>query len=308
MSFQAMTWAVEQELPAMQKIVLLMMANRTSNDNGLCFPSHDKLAKDCGMEKRSVIRQIEKLESANLLTVIRSVDERGMKSVNKYRLHLDVKYSGSDTKSVPSDTKSVPSDTKSVPSDTKSVGGSDTKSHKTVNSFNQSINQSINQESDAPPKPEILAEKEPAKKWGWETDFDFTFALAYLVSKNRVSKDSTVDGISMDLWHKWMKSRKANKAKMTQTTLTTCLQDLIEINEAGLDANEAMIEAVKREWKSLDFWIEKKKKTPIADKKQPLTKFEIPDAWKNDESVLNADAIDSTVTPEPSLFTLWKPR
>ena len=44
MSFQAMAWAVDHKLPAMQKIVLLMMANRFNEDEGGCWPSHDLLA------------------------------------------------------------------------------------------------------------------------------------------------------------------------------------------------------------------------------------------------------------------------
>lgn len=55
MSFQAMSWATEQVLPAMQKIVLLMLANRTNHDTGLCYPSHETLAKEYGMTTRSVI-------------------------------------------------------------------------------------------------------------------------------------------------------------------------------------------------------------------------------------------------------------
>jgi len=91
-----MTWATEQELPAMQKIVLLMMANRTNHDTGLCFPSHDLLAKECGMAKRSLIDQINKLESAGLIEVMRSANEKGMKNVNRYRLNLHVKADGKE--------------------------------------------------------------------------------------------------------------------------------------------------------------------------------------------------------------------
>ena len=115
MSFQAMTWAVEQELPAMQKIVLLMLANRTNHDTGLCFPSHDTLAKECGMDRRSVIRQIEKLELVGLLSVIRSTNDKGEKNANRYKLNLT---GGSDTKSL------------GVVSE--SHAGSDTESHKPV--------------------------------------------------------------------------------------------------------------------------------------------------------------------------------
>jgi hypothetical protein len=87
MSFQAMTWAANQKLPAMQKIVLLMLANRTSSDNKTCYPSHDTLAEDCGMTKRSVIRQIAKLEQGGFLTVFRET-KNGVKQVNNYQLCL----------------------------------------------------------------------------------------------------------------------------------------------------------------------------------------------------------------------------
>ena len=89
MSFQAMTWATEQELPAMQKIVLLMMANRTNHDTGLCFPSHETLAKECGMTTRSVINQINILSEQDLLSVIHTFGDDGRKRNNHYRLHLD---------------------------------------------------------------------------------------------------------------------------------------------------------------------------------------------------------------------------
>ncbi|SJM93382.1 hypothetical protein CRENPOLYSF2_3280003 [Crenothrix polyspora] len=118
MSFQAMAWATEHRLPAMQKIVLLMLANRTNPDNGLCFPSHDRLAEDCGMTKRSVIQQIEKLEQSGLINVIRETRD-GVRRVNKYKLNLS-KISGCSEPHSPSS------------SEPRSLGGSECDSHKTV--------------------------------------------------------------------------------------------------------------------------------------------------------------------------------
>lgn len=71
MSFQAMTWAIEQELKVKEKIVLLMLANYCNNHTGQCNPSLPTLAKECGMSKDSVIRAIKILESKNLVTPIR---------------------------------------------------------------------------------------------------------------------------------------------------------------------------------------------------------------------------------------------
>ena len=85
MSVQAIFWATQQKLPAMQKIVLVMIANRLNKDSGACFPSLDTLAKDCGMSRRAVINQIAKLESTNLLSVERS-DNQCAKQNNNYQL------------------------------------------------------------------------------------------------------------------------------------------------------------------------------------------------------------------------------
>lgn len=87
MSFQAMTWAVEQELPALQKIVLLMLANCTNQHTGRCDPSHDRLARECGMSKDSVKRAITELESKRLLAIRRQVQD-GVNLPNQYTLKM----------------------------------------------------------------------------------------------------------------------------------------------------------------------------------------------------------------------------
>jgi hypothetical protein len=65
-----MSWAVKQKLPALQKIVLLMLADRTNKDTGRCDPSIDRLAGDCGMSKTSVKNAIRTLISVGLITAI----------------------------------------------------------------------------------------------------------------------------------------------------------------------------------------------------------------------------------------------
>jgi hypothetical protein len=87
MSFEAMTWAVKQKLPALQKLVLLMLANRTNHDTGQCNPRHRLLSEDCGMSETSVKVAIRALADAGLLTI----QERRIESVqlpNQYVLHI----------------------------------------------------------------------------------------------------------------------------------------------------------------------------------------------------------------------------
>lgn len=87
MSFQAMTWAVEQELPALQKLVLLMLANYCNHHTGQCNPSYDRLASECGMSKTSVRDAIKALNEKGILEIEhRSID--GVSLPNQYRLMI----------------------------------------------------------------------------------------------------------------------------------------------------------------------------------------------------------------------------
>lgn len=89
MSFQAMTWATEQDLKANEKIVLVMLANRCNHDTGRCDPAHKRLARECGMSLSTLKRCIEKLEAAGLLT-IEHRELNGVSLPNQYHLHLEV--------------------------------------------------------------------------------------------------------------------------------------------------------------------------------------------------------------------------
>ena len=88
MSFQSMAWAVRQKLPCTQKMVLVMLADRHNDDTGRCDPSHDRLAMDCGLSRRTVIDHIETLANAGFLSIShRSID--GYKTSNQYKLNLN---------------------------------------------------------------------------------------------------------------------------------------------------------------------------------------------------------------------------
>lgn len=89
MSFEAMAWAVKWKLPAQQKLVLIMLANRTNSDTGRCDPAHKKLATDCGMSPDSVKRAISALEAGGLVGIVRRSHE-GVNLPNQYDLFLDL--------------------------------------------------------------------------------------------------------------------------------------------------------------------------------------------------------------------------
>lgn len=85
MSFPALAWACEQELPAMQKIVLVCLAHRMNHKTRRCDPSMERLAKDAGMSLRSVVSGLAALEkSGKVKRELRAAG--GMKVSNAYTL------------------------------------------------------------------------------------------------------------------------------------------------------------------------------------------------------------------------------
>ena len=83
-----MTWAVEQELPALQKLVLLMLANCCNHHTGQCNPSHDHLAKECGMSKTAVKDALRALADKGKIEVQSRVQD-GVCLPNQYMLKID---------------------------------------------------------------------------------------------------------------------------------------------------------------------------------------------------------------------------
>jgi hypothetical protein len=107
MSFQAMTWAVEQKLPALQKLVLMMLANRTNSDTGCCIPRVKLLAADCGMGETATKSALKALEVAGLIEVQERFKERVQLS-NQYHLRMPLKGGSPDDEGgTPNDPGSV---------------------------------------------------------------------------------------------------------------------------------------------------------------------------------------------------------
>ena len=82
MSFDAMRWAMKQDLPASQKMLLVTLADMTNKNTGRCNPSKQTIAKKAGMSARSVDDNLLKLRGRGLINFESS---RGWKS-NEYRL------------------------------------------------------------------------------------------------------------------------------------------------------------------------------------------------------------------------------
>jgi len=88
MSHKATKWALTHDLPAMQKIVLLILADRYNDNSKRCHPSHFTISKDVGMSVRSVITQLGRLELSSHISTLRT-KSKGRNNANQYSLNFE---------------------------------------------------------------------------------------------------------------------------------------------------------------------------------------------------------------------------
>lgn len=67
MSFQAMAWAITQDIPrTSEKFLLVMLANYADKD-GYCYPSIERLCQELSQNRKTVIKSIKSLIENGLL-------------------------------------------------------------------------------------------------------------------------------------------------------------------------------------------------------------------------------------------------
>lgn len=70
------------------KIVLYWLADHHNETTGDCFPSYSTLAKECEMDRATVIRHINELIELRLIERVERTRENGSRTSNGYRLSL----------------------------------------------------------------------------------------------------------------------------------------------------------------------------------------------------------------------------
>lgn len=89
MSFQAMTWAVNQKCgSAASKLVLLMLANHTNGHTGQCNPRHKLLAEECEMRVETLKTHLKNLADIGLITILPQFSE-GVQLPNQYLVNFN---------------------------------------------------------------------------------------------------------------------------------------------------------------------------------------------------------------------------
>lgn len=101
LSFKAQQWALEQDdVRFPDKFVLFMLAYRDNHDEPHgCYPSLNRMAKDCGLSRRTVIRSIKRLVKSGKVKSERRHKVNGDPSSNYYS--FPTVWEGSVTQSPP---------------------------------------------------------------------------------------------------------------------------------------------------------------------------------------------------------------
>lgn len=91
-----MNWAWRQRVGnPTRKAILVALADHADSD-GVCWPGHEGIGDRVEVSRRTVIRQIERLEADGLLTIERRRGADGTQSTNLYRLRVTDCHSDGD--------------------------------------------------------------------------------------------------------------------------------------------------------------------------------------------------------------------
>ena len=87
MSVKLMSKAWEMDIPMGQKMLLLALCDH-ANDDGVCYPSQEKLATKCSMSLRAIVNHLKWLEKHGILARERRQSTQRRKS-NLYQITLE---------------------------------------------------------------------------------------------------------------------------------------------------------------------------------------------------------------------------
>lgn len=87
MSYKATHWAWETDLPMTQKFVLVALADMADEAHS-CFPGQERIARMIGATDRTVRAALTKLEADGFLTRIERRGSDGLRTSDRYVLHV----------------------------------------------------------------------------------------------------------------------------------------------------------------------------------------------------------------------------
>ena len=87
MSWEAAGWAMEAAgvKTSAERLVLIVLADYADPERDLCWPLLEKLCETCLMSERAMVRCLNALEAAGLITCLRkeSANQAGLYRINR---------------------------------------------------------------------------------------------------------------------------------------------------------------------------------------------------------------------------------
>lgn len=249
MSFQAMTWAVDQDLKTNEKMALVMLANCCNHHTGQCNPSHKRLAKECGMSVSTLKRCIEKLEEGGFLK-IEHREQEGVSLPNQY--HLNIGYTPMPVVSEPD-------------SDLEGSGQSELGSGQydpTVGSerTDGSVQSDLGVGSERATKQEYNQEGKQEENQEYNHNGNDGSSVPAVLPKPKRKKQDDNDDLGappewlpLDAWVAFVDMRKAmgSRGKLTMNAAQLIIKKLEELKNQGHDPRLVLEQSVINNWRGV---------------------------------------------------------
>lgn len=214
MSIKLMSKAWDLAIPQGQKFVLIALCDH-ANDDGVCYPSQNKLAEKCSMSDRAIINHIKWLEQQGFISKERRQSSQRRYS-DLYQICLEPANSA-PAHSAPAN--SAPEPENSAPTEPENFAGSYIRKEPSV------INRQIEPSVVSTHTPGHTPKKQPARANAQTLLAEF--------------------GIDGDLADDYIAHRKAKRATVSKTVLQT-LQT--EAQKAGMTIQQAVQYQLSQGW------------------------------------------------------------
>lgn len=220
MSIEAVSWALKQQhiSDTGARFVLIGLANHAGNDGKRAFPSIETLAGYTGLSRRSVIRKLQILEDAGIITrgnqaIVAAFIERPDRRPTVYDLNMDFR----------GDTESPGAER----GDTEAVTGCQPGTNGVTTVHERGVT--------VTPEPSVKPSTKPSVK----------------PSKEKASPVGLPEWLPQEAWADFVEHRRKIKAAMTDNAMRLAIKKLAKLRDDGHCPTEILENAVLNGWKGL---------------------------------------------------------
>lgn len=275
MSIDATRWAWMQVLKPTAKLVLLSLADRAGDDHS-CFPSIKRLEKDTGINRKTVMKNIQYLSETGLIVVIKNHGNS-----NRYRLMgvgEPLKKSESYPQPVPKVGRVVVPKVGLVPIVTqyqKWDKGSTYFGTRVVPKMGLGVSQ----------------------KWDTNLSINLSSNLSVNQKAHGINFSNLPEGVSVELAEKYILNRKKLGAGTTQRVFDSVMREVMAANVYGFSPAEALQVAIERDWIRMKaWWFKNVKRLGAAGRQHEIEKKNqqaIDDFVNDDDASIQGEVCDA---------------